>query len=125
MILTSEGKDLTPVNRNKVNSELKSARKLKVRPSPRSTNLFIGSEDRKSGHQPEEALGSLVQCWTYCEGEFMQKKPEDKKCSFLFLFVFFWFILYLQLSRKGVGRAICVVYTSCSYFSLSWLMQGS
>lgn len=76
MILTLGGKDLTPVNRNKVNCELKSARKLKVPRSARSTNLFIVSEDRKSGHQPEEAVGSLVQCWTYCEGEFMQKNAR-------------------------------------------------
>lgn len=67
-ILTSAGKDLTPIKRNKVNSEMKSAQKWKAPGSPCSTTI---SEDSKSGDLPEEAAASLAQCWTYSEGEFM------------------------------------------------------
>lgn len=52
--------------------------------SPRSTDFFIVSEGRKSGNWPEEAVVSLVQCWTYCKGELMQKSSIRNAVSYCF-----------------------------------------
>lgn len=47
---------------------------------------------------------------SYLKKKEERKKVEHKKCCLFFCFVFVYFLL----SKKGVGRAICVLDTSAT-----------